>query len=793
MEPLLLDLKYSLRQFRRTPLFVAAVVSTLALAIGANVLLFTIAYAALLRALPYPDWQRIVSISVARKGTDVARMEEPTARLAADLRLPVFQSLAMYNSAAGTLVGGEYPERVPGARVSKAYFDVLGVGPRLGRGFTDDELRSGGPAAIVLSDAVWTQTFGRRTSIVGERITLDDRAYEVVGVMPPGFRDPAGSEFWLPLLPRQITTGLYFIDCIARLQPSASVEQARAALVALRESRRQQLPAAALQSEIRVMSLHDRQYGDFTRPLALLLAIVGCVLLLACANIANLLLARSSSRTGELAVRLAVGASRGRLVQQLLLESVILACVGAVPGIALVFVGLRAFRAFGPRALATLPSLAVDNQVLLFTVVLTVGTGLIFGLAPAAAAARTNPEDGLRRRAGRALDTRWRPRRLLVALQIAAAVVLTLGAALLAKSFARFQAVDRGFNADNVLTASITLSTAQYPDAVARRTFFDSLADRVRGVPGVESVAISELGLSGMSMTMDWPPASQRRGETWEIVVVTGTGAGHFATFGIAVLQGRECADDRDGAAVLVNAAMARRIGGDQSALGQRLDLSNVGIGTREIIGVVADVPDIRTKAAPLPTLYACAGKDRAAFATLAVRGRRDTRAAALAAGVRSAMRSLDPAQPIARVTTVERMVREGLSSRWFDATVIAALATLALALALGGLYAVTAYSVAQRTREIGVRMALGADRWNVSALVLRQGGMLVLAGTALGLMAAIPLVRFVRAMLFDVRPLDPWVFGAVTVAVAVVAIVAILAPARRASRVDPMLALRAE
>jgi len=480
-------------------------------------------------------------------------------------------------------------------------------------------------------------------------------------------------------------------------------------------------------------------------------------------------------------------------VRQLLVESALLSCLGAAPGIALAFIGLRAFRAVGPAALATLPSLAVDGQVLLFTLVLTIGTSLIFGLAPAAAAARMSPEEGLRRRLGGALDLRWRPRRLLVVLEIAAAVVLTVGAALLAKSFTRYQAVDRGFGTANVLTASITLSTARYPDESSRRTFFDTLTSRVGAIPGVESIAISELGLSGMSMTMDWPPANQRRGDTYEIVVVTGTGARHFATFGIPVMQGRECADDRDGLAVVVNAAMARRVGGDRSALGQRLDLSNVGIGTREIVGIVADVPDIRTKAAPLPTVYACAGDGRVAYATVAVRGRPDTPAATLAAAVRAAVRGIDPAQPVARVTTVDQMVRDGLSSRWFDATVIAALAILALTLALGGLYAVTAYSVSRRTREIGVRMALGADRRRVTTLVLREGSILVFTGTGLGLLAAIPLVRFVRAMLFDVRPLDPWVFGAVTVVVVLVAIAAILAPAQRASRVDPMLALRAE
>jgi putative ABC transport system permease protein len=732
-------------------------------------------------------------MTVARKGTDIGRMDEPTARLAIGANLPVFDSLAIYNSADATLTGSEYPERVAGARVSRSFFDVLDVKPAAGRTFTDDELRAGGPAAIVLSDAAWIRIFGRRPTIVGERIPLNDRIYEVVGVMPPGFGYPGRAEFWLPLIPRPITGGVYYIDFIGRLQPSASVEEARTALGTLRESRKRELPATVSQSELRVMSLHERLYGNFRRPLVLLLGLVACVLLIGCANIANLLLARSSTRRGELALRLAVGASRRRLLRQLLVESLLLACLGALPGIALALVGMRAFREFGPPALARLPTLAIDNQVLLFTLVLTIGTGLLFGLAPAVSAARMDPEDGLRRGRAAHRDSRWTPRRMLVVLEIAAAVVLTLGGALLAKSFSRFQAVDRGFRADNVLTASITLSMVRYPDAASRRAFFDSLVERLRALPAVESVAVSDLGLSGMSMTMEWPPANERGGDTWEIAVATGVGNGHFRTFGIPILEGRECADHADGAAVVINAAMARRTYGERSPLGERLNLSTVSLGTRVVLGVAADVPDIQTKAAPLPTVYACAGQNRAASGLVALRVRDDTAAAALAPALRTAVRELDPAQPVSRLRTVEQMVRNGMSSRWFDAIVIGALSTLALILALGGLYAVTAYSVAQRTREIGVRMALGADRARVMSLILRQGGVLVAAGTSLGLLAAVPLVRLVTTMLFDVQPLDPGVFSGVAVLVAAAAMLATFVPARRASRVDPMVALRAE
>ena len=794
MEGLLYDVRYSLRQLWRAPMFTVAVVATVALAVGANTLLFAIANASIFRPLPYPDSGRIVSMSIAQKGTDVGRFDEPTALLAAAAKLPAFESLAMHNMAGATVTGGEYPERVAGARVSAPFFTVFGMQPAAGRTFTEHEMRSGGPRVIVLSDALWIRVFGRRPDIVGRPITLDDDTYDVIGVMPPGFSYPDRSEFWLPLIPRKVAGGFRYVDFVGRLQRGVPAEQARVTLATLRESHKQTLPAAALRSEIRLMPLHQRLYGDFTQPLFVLLGIVACVLMIGCANVANLILARSSGRARELAVRLAVGASRRRLFRQLLVESVLLAFLGALPGVGLAFLGLQAFRAFGPPVLARLSTLGIDNQVLLFTLAVTICTGLIFGLAPAVAATREDPQEGLRGSRGvLGHGGASRPRRALVVLEIAAAVVLTLGAALLAKSFTRFQAIDRGFDADNVLMASMTLSTTRYADAASRRAFFDDLLERLHAMPGVDSVSVSDVGLAGMSMTMTWPPGRERAAENWEIAIATDVGAGHFSTFGIPIVEGRECAGAGDASAVVINRAMARRSYGDRSALGAQLALGEVSAGIRTVVGVAADVPDIRTKAPPMPTVFTCAGANRSGSATIALRAAPDTPATQLVSGLRAAVRAIDPSQPVGRVRTVEQMVRDGMSSRWFDATVIAALSILALILALGGLYAVTAHHVAQRTREIGVRMALGADRASVLTMVLWQGGALVLAGTCLGVLAAIPLVRFVASMLFDVQPLDPAVFGAVCAIVSAVAMGATFIPAQRASRVDPMVALRAE
>ena len=792
MDGLLKDLKYSVRQFRSAPLLVTAILATLALAIGANTLLFAIANAALFRSLPYADASRLVSPSVVQKGRDVERMDEPTARLA-EAGLPGFESFALYNSAAGTFLGGEYPERVSGTRASETLFQVLGVQPALGRTFTRDELKTGGPKVIVLSDAVWARRFGRQANIVGQRIAMDDGSYEVVGVMPAGFSFPGRSEFWFPLIPRQIAGGgVYYVDAIGRLQRSVNVEQARAALVQVREVNKATLPAAALRAEIRVMSLHERLYGTFTRPLVLLLGAVACVLLIGCANIANLLLARSSTRRNEFAIRAAIGAGQGRLFRQLLVENLLLAAGGAVAGIGLAIAGLRAFRAFGPPALAKLPSLAIDGQVLLFALVLTIGTGLLFGVAPAVSAARMDPGERLKGQRGGQREA-GSPRRALVVVEMAVAVVLMVGATLLARSFIRYQSVDRGFEGGNVLMGSITLSPTRYGDQASRRAFVDGLVERLRNHPAVESASFSTIALTGFSLTMPWKVGTAPPGDGPEVGVLTGVGDRHFRTFGIPILEGRECAGDADGSAVVLNSSMARLAFPNRSALGQSLTLSAVMEGNATVIGIAADVPNMQTKRPQLPMIYSCAGPERTGYGDIALRVREGTPAMSLAPLLRETVRTIDPSQPVTRVTTVAQMVRDGVSSRWFDAMVITALAALALVLALGGLYAVIAYSVTQRTREIGVRMALGADRTSVMSLVMRQGGAMAGAGIVLGVLAALPLVRFVSAMLFDVQPFDPIAFIIVAVLVTLVALTATFIPARRASRVDPMIALRAD
>ncbi|OFW06578.1 MAG: hypothetical protein A3H96_12995 [Acidobacteria bacterium RIFCSPLOWO2_02_FULL_67_36] len=796
VDSLIQDARYGWRQLRRTPVFTLATVTTLTLTIGATSALFAIANAVLLRPLPYPRSDRIVSISIVQQGTDTRLMDEPTARLALESALPSFESLALYNTTGANFSGAGQPEVVAGVRVSLRFFEVMRVQPALGRVFAPDEMQAGGPPAVLLSDSLWARAFGRSPDVLNREVTLDDRSYRVVGVMPPGFGFPARRDFWLPLVPRSMASGgFFYVSFVGRLRDGASSATGRDDLVSLRRSRVSALPARARESNLRVMTLHQRLYGDFRAPLALLFGAVMCVLLIGCANVANLLLARAAVRRQELALRMALGASHVRLVRQLLVESVLLAFLGAVPGLALVRYSLRAFVRFGPVELARIPGIALDTHVLLFMVGVTLGVGLFFGVAPAVSAGRADPQEPLKG-AGRSSDGgRSRPRRILVTLEVAAAVVVMIGAALLAKSLVRFHAVDRGFHADSVITASLTLPRPRYAEAAARRAFFDAVIERIRALPAVESAAVPS-SLSHLVMTMPWPPGAKTGLPSSESspIGIAEVGSANFRTFGIPIHSGRECGDEgaTGAGSAVINDRMARRAFPGRSALGQQLNLA--AEGTFTVVGVAADVRQLLSNDVPLPMVFICADRrDAPTHALIAVRVRGDTDPAALAPALREAVVAVDPSQPIANVTTVRQMLDDSVSSRRFDTLLFGSFGALAFALAIFGLYGVTAYLVAQRTREFGLRIALGADRATVLRLVLRQGLAPAASGLLLGLLASVALTRLLRTLLYEVDVLDAGVFAAVAVTLALVSVLAAAVPARRAMRVDPAVALRCE
>jgi predicted permease len=522
---------------------------------------------------------------------------------------------------------------------------------------------------------------------------------------------------------------------------------------------------------------------------------VACVLLIGCANVASLLLARAADRRQELALRAALGASRGRLVRQLLVENVLLAFLGAVPGLALVRYSLRAFVRFGPVELTRIPGISLDTQVLLFMMGVTLGVGLLFGVAPALSAGRRDPHEPLKG-AGLSSDAgRSRPRRILVTLEVAAAVVVMIGAALLAKSLVRFRAVDRGFYADSVLTASVTLPRPRYADAAARRAFFDGVLERIRALPDVESATVPS-ALSDLMMTMPWPPGAKVGPPSSDAspIGIVEVGSANFRTFGIPIHSGQECGEDgaTPAGVAVINDRMARRAFPGRSALGQQLNLAEEG--TFRVVGVAADVRQLNSNDVPLPTVFVCADRnDAPTYANIAVRIRGDTDPAAFAPALREAVMAVDPSQPIANVTTVRQMLDDSVSSRRFDTLLFGSFGVLAFALAIFGLYAVTACLVVRRTREFGLRIALGAERSRVLRLVLLQGLAPAVWGLLLGLLVSVGLTRLLGTMLYEVDVLDFGVFAGVTMTLALVSVVAAAIPARRAMGVDPAVALRRE
>jgi putative ABC transport system permease protein len=802
MTALAQDLRYALRQLRKNAGFSVIVVLMLALGIGANSALFGIVNAVLLRPLPYPTADRIVSISLVAKGNDMERIDDPTVQVLLQEQPRLFTALAASNGTGANFAGGAAPERVSGARISANFFRVMGMAPALGRSFATEELQRDGPPVVILGHGLWARDFGSDPRILGQAVKLDDKSYTVVGVMPAGFRYPDQAEYWLPLtpLPSVGGGGHFFVDMVGRLAPGVSVDAARAELMALRRTHAAELPAALQDTQLRVMSLHERMYGDLRPALLILLGTVGCVLLIACANVANLLLARAASRRKELALRAALGASRTRLVRQLTVESLVLAILGGACGLLLPVYGLHLFASFGPRSLTSVPGIAVDGRVLAFTLGVSVLTGLLFGLAPALTISHGDLHDALKDGGTRMAWSvaRGSPRRVLVTAELAIAMVLLIGAGLLAKSFVRFHAIDPGFHAAGVLTADLALPSARYPDSISQTAFYRRVLERVRALPGVEAAALTQTTpLGGFYMSATLPSASGGGAAPGDAprYAMTPVGTEYFRTFGIPLRAGREFtdADDRSALpAAVISESMARIVFGHEPAVGKQLTLG--GDEHYTVVGVAADVRQLPSVATPLPAVYtALRQAGSSTYRRIALRARAGSDPLALAPAVRQVVRSVDPEQPISSVRTMEERLADSMAPRRFNALLLGAFAVLALLLAASGLYGLIAYLVAQRTHEIGVRMALGAERRDVLALVLRQGLTLTLGGVVVGFVAAFALTRLLASMLFDVTTTDPVIFVVVPLVLIAVAVMATLLPARRAARVDPMIALRAE
>jgi len=806
MSSLFQDLRYALRGLARSPGFTAVAVLTLALGAGANTLLFSVIQAVLLRPLPYPDSDRIVSIALAPGDNTFGGMDGQATHWAFfewrdESRS--FTDLAAYVSEARALIGGgSAPEDLRGAEVTARFFPLFGVEPALGRTFAAEELAPTGPPVVLLSHGLWQTRFGAAPGVVGRTVDMDGETVTVVGVLPASFDFPSGARFWRPL--RLPTTGgetksgnkttltTWFVHVAGRLAPGVSITQARTDLAGL-SSRSSTQPLFLRNAAVDVVSLHERLYGS-TRPLLLiLLGAVGFVLLIACANVASLLVARASRREREFAIRAALGAGRVRLIRQLLAESVVLAILGAAAGLLVPVLGLRLFLHATPLRAIEAVEIQLDASVLAFTTGLALLTGVAFGVAPALAASRPNVAEQLKSGGGQTGSSvrRARLRKGLVVAELAAALVVLTGAGLLTRSLLELLAVDPGFRPDRVVGVTLgRLSKSWFLQGRARSALYDVLVERLAVLPGVASVALTDaLPLSGfashITISVDGPPPMLNRTREAALSAVT---PDYFNTVGARITGGRTftAADRADATPVaIVNTAFTRVFlrGGDP--VGHRFQ-------NRTIIGEVKDMLQLSRESPAVPEVFIPASQEAGYTPrVIAIRSKADPEA--LLEPIRRTVRAIDPEQGAPRVFTLESELARSAAPRRDNAILLGAFAAVALALAAVGLAGVIAYLVAQRTHEIGVRVAFGAGRGDVLRLVVGEGVRLVAIGVVIGLVGAVAATRVLAGMLFGVTATDPMTFVIVSAVLVVVALGAAVVPARRAARVDPMVALRYE
>ena len=816
------DLRHTVRLFGRSRGLVAAAVVSMALGIGANTALFSVTSAVLLRPLPYADAERLVILWNRSPGLNITEDWFSTAQYF-DIRhgYDGFESLAIALGANMNLTGRGEPERVGVIRVSSNLLPMLGARPDAGRLFDARADTPGQPLTAVVSHGTWTRRYGADPALVGRHITLNGQDVEVIGVLPASFSLPRevlptlgvteDGEIYLPLpLADSAATVRTREDynIIGTLKPGVSVPQAQAAMDAVTARLRRDHPDVYPPNgglTFSIVPLHDQVVGGVRTRLAVLSGAVAFVLLIACANVANLLLSRAVARRKEIAVRASLGASGARIVRQLLTESLLLSLAGGIAGLALAALGIWWVRLMQPRDIPRLGDIAVNADVLVFTLGLSVLAGVLFGLAPALGVRRVDLHDALKDTGrGATGGSIWRRgysvRRLLGVAEIALSVVLLIGAGLLLRSFAQLQQVHPGFNPDRVLALELTLSGRTYADANAVRDTYRDLWQRLDRLPGVESSGgVSTLPLSGF---FAWGPITVEGrvpppGEAFINADQRNVAGRYFETMGIPLLRGR-LFDDRDTpdrpAAVIVDDRLAADLWPNEDPIGKRLHYgdANTDAPWETVVGVVGRVKQYALDADSRIALYR-PHTQRPARALYVVTKSRTADLSALATAVRQEIRTLDPELPIYRLRPMTALVETSLAQQRFSLWLLSLFAGIAVALAAVGLYGVLAYLVAQGTREIGIRLALGATAARVLGLVLAHGLVLAAAGCAAGLAAALALGRVMQGFLYDVRPTDPQTYLVATLGLAGVALLASVIPARRAARVDPMVSLRQE
>jgi putative ABC transport system permease protein len=796
LEEIWQDMRFGLRMLQKNPGFTLIAIITLALGIGANTAIFSVVNAALLRPLPYDNPDRIMSVSVMQPQKGVYQLPFALPNYL-DLRerAQSFTEIAAYRGWQYTITGAGEPVTVFGERVTANLFPVLGVQPMIGRYFLPEEDATGNDSAVILSYGLWQSRFGGDRNIINSPIMIDDAPRTVVGVMPPGFYFSTKSvELWVPLSPtkRDLNRALGNMRVIARLKPGINLKQAQAEVKTIAAQLEQQYPENNKDQGIQVATLQEDIVGNIKPALLMLLGAVTFVLLIACGNVANLQLAQAIARQKDIAIGMAMGATRGRLVRQLLTESIALSVIGGLLALLLAHFGAKLLVRLSTDRMPRVSETAIDFNVLFFTLLLAVGVGILFGLVPALQATKPDVSSLIKEGGASMMGLgRGRIRNVLVIAEVALAIILMVGAGLMIKSFNRLTQVNVGFNTKNILTMGVFLSPARYKEPEKQAAYYQQVLQRIEATPGVKSAG-ANIGLpfSGAGIYISFVMAGRpdvRLGANYRAI-----SPNYFKTMGIPVLRGREFEErdnDKSAAVAVVNHSFAERFFPGEDPIGKVIDISDGYNILRQIVGVVGDVKSKNLTAEVAPEMYVVNLQRPWQWTSFAVSTYSDPHN--LTPAIRNAVWGVDKDVPVNDVKTLDEMIGQTVAEPKFYTIMLAIFAGVALILATVGVYGVVSYSVSQRTREIGIRMALGAPRHTVIKMVFQQSLALALIGAVLGLIGAYLLTRVLSTLLYAVSTTDAMTFLLIPLGLAIVVLIATYIPARRASLVDPLTALR--
>jgi len=810
MDVLWKNLVYSVRMLLKRPSLTAVAIIAIALGIGANTAIFSVVNTVLLQPLPFEQPQQLVMLAAEQRDQALDGRGSFSVPDFVDIQKQskTLEYVATHQGTGTIVTEGGDPERLLGAAVSADYFPLLRVKPVLGRVFTHDEDKPGAPSVIVLSHSLWQRRFAGDPNIIGREVNIGGKT-TVVGVLPAGFQYPISDEqqdFWEPIFSATFMTkdlreerAQRILSIIARLKPGLTLDQAKADLDLLSRQIEQQSPISNTNTIFNAVSMHEDITRDYRSALLVMLGAVGLVLLIACANVANLLLARAAARQKEVAIRMALGASRARIASQLLTESVLLSLAGGALGLLLASWGMDLLVAYGPADVPRLRHVSLDRSVLLFTLAISTLTGIVFGLAPALHASRPDPGNMLKDATrGVSQCGRSRMRSALIVSEVALSLMLLVGAGLLINSFWRLLQTDAGYDPKGVLAVDVPLSRAKYTNPEQRSAAFEQLISRMKALPGVRDASVvSNVPLTDRDIELSFQVEGREPYKPGNEAVAdyTVVGSDYFRTMNIAVQRGRVFANSDTAntpQAIVVSEAFVKRYFPDEEPIGRRIVFDGPTKTPREIIGVVADIRRNGLDAEAEPEMYVSHVQNPERRLNLVIRTDSQD-GSQLTQSARAEVKAFDPDQIIWRTETLEQLLGTSVAPRRFNMMLLGIFAGVALVLAAVGLYGVMSYSVTWRTHEIGIRMALGAKRGDVLRLVVRQGMIMALIGLVIGLIGALSLSRVMTSMLHGVSPTDPLTFAGVSIVLLGVALLACLIPARRATRVDPIVALRNE